>query len=116
MILMLTQDLMMSSTVSSVARSMDESFKTASSVTAAEKMIAEHQPRLMLIDLQTPALQVDSLSQLFKGLPTDQRPRPVAYAQHVNKDLLDQASAAGFDQILTRGQMDANVTDVLLQK
>jgi len=113
MILMITQDLMMSSAVSSVVRTMDEPLKTASSVAAAEKLILSDGPRLLLVDLQTPSLQVPEIASLLQSIASDDRPRTVAYAQHVNKDLLDEARQAGFDQILTRGQMHSNVSDVL---
>ena len=113
MILMLTQDLMMSSAVSSVARTMDEPLKTASSVPAATKLIDSSKPRLLLVDLQTPALQVAEVASMLQSISDADRPRAVAYAQHVNKDLLAEATEAGFDQILTRGQMHGNVSDVL---
>lgn len=113
MILMITRDLMMTSTVSSVARTMDEPLKTANSVTAAGKLIQSEQPRLLLVDLQTPALQIAEVASLLQSVVASDRPRSVAYAQHVNKDLLDEARKAGFDQILTRGQMHSNVADVI---
>ena len=113
MILMLTQDLMMSSAVSSVARTLDEPVKTASSVAAASKLIATSPPRLLLVDLQTPAVQVTEIASMLKSISEADRPRAVAYAQHVNKELLEEATHAGFDQILTRGQMHNNVSDVL---
>ncbi len=103
----------MSSTVSSVARTMDEPLKTASSVAAAGKLISSDQPRLLLIDLQTPALQVAEVASMLQTISGPDRPRIVAYAQHVNKALLEEATEAGFDQILTRGQMHGNVSDVL---
>ncbi len=110
---MLTQDLMMSSAVSSVARASEEPLKTASSVATATKLIADHQPRLLLIDLQTPSLEISEVAQLLESVSGPNRPRAVGYAQHVYKELLDEATQAGFDQILTRGQMHGNVSDVL---
>ena len=103
----------MSSTVSSVAKTMDEPLKTANSVASAEKLIQEAQPRLLLVDLQTPTLQITEVASLLQSIDGPDAPRAVAYAQHVNKDLLDEARQAGFDQILTRGQMHNNVTDVV---
>lgn len=103
----------MSSAVSSVVRTMNEPLKTASSVAAAEKLIHSDGPRLLLVDLQTPSLQTAEIASLLQSLPSESRPRAVAYAQHVNKDLLDEARKVGFDQILTRGQMHSNVSDVL---
>jgi DNA-binding NarL/FixJ family response regulator len=113
MILMITQDLMMSSTVSSVAKTMDEPLKTANSVAAAERLIQADRPRLLLVDLQTPNLQTTETTSLLQSIAAAGGVRSVAYAQHVNKDLLDEARGAGFDQILTRGQMHNNVADVL---
>ena len=103
----------MSSTVSSVAKTMDEPLKTASSVASAEKLIEANRPRLLLVDLQTPTLQITEVASLLESVAGGGGPRAVAYAQHVNKELLDEARQAGFDQILTRGQMHSNVADVV---
>lgn len=116
MILMLTQDLMMSSNISSVARQRDENYRVVGTVDAAIKLINEHEPRLLLIDLQTPKLVPELLYEQLQTLSEEIRPRCVAYAQHVNPQLLQQAEAAGIDQVLTRGQMHNNVQDVLLAK
>ena len=113
MILMITQDLMMSSAVSSVVKTMDEPLKTASSVAAAEKLIRSEQPRLLLVDLQTPSVKIAEIASLLQSIDGPDPLKAVAYAQHVNKDLLDEASGAGFDQILTRGQMHSNVASVV---
>jgi len=64
MILMITQDLMMSSAVSSVVKTMDEPLKTASSVAAAEKLIRSNQPRLLLVDLQTPSVKIAEIARM----------------------------------------------------
>ena len=104
----------MSSAVSSVVRTMDEPLKTANSVAAAAKMIQSDQPRLLLVDLQTPALQIAEITSFLQSINGPDRLRAVAYAQHVNKDLLDEAKDAGFDQILTRGQMHNNIASVVV--
>ena len=113
MILMITQDLMMSSAVSSVVKTLDEPLKTANSITAAEKVMQANSPRLLLIDLQTPNLKATEIALFLQSIAGSDRPRAVAYAQHVHKDLLDEARDAGFDQILTRGQMHSNIAEVV---
>ncbi|MFK7768819.1 MAG: hypothetical protein AB8B55_16485 [Mariniblastus sp.] len=113
MIVFLTQDLMMSSNASSHAREHEKKLKTVGSVASALKVIQEKRPHLLLVDLQTPGLSVEELGNEIRELPDSVCPLSIAYAQHVHVELLEQAKAGGFDQVLTRGQMNSQVGQII---
>jgi len=111
--LMLTADLMFSSSVSAAARSAEVPFRVASSTEALLQQASEADaPRLVILDLTTPGCDADRIvSELRKLAPA---PSVVAYAPHVLGSLLQRARDAGCDQVLTRGQFDSRI-DKLLQ-
>ena len=113
MIVFLTKDLMMSSNASSHARQSDIELKTTDTAEGAIKLIEEHRPHVLLIDLQAPGLVVEHLSELVRDLSDSVCPLTIAYAQHVNVDLLERAKAAGFDQVLTRGQVNSQIGQIV---
>jgi DNA-binding response OmpR family regulator len=113
MIVFLTSDLMMSSSVSAHARENDIKLKTIDNANAMIKFVEENRPLLMLIDLQTPKLDVEEFGQQVRGLADSVCPITIAYAQHVNVDLLKTAKEAGFDQVMTRGQFNSGVAQIV---
>ena len=58
---------------------------------------------MILVDLQMPGLNLAELAKSLESL--DPKPRIVAFAQHVNVDLLDQAKGL-FAEVMTRGQFN----------
>ena len=113
MILMLTQDLMMSSNVSAHAREKGVTFKTAPSPRSAMKSIEELKPQVFLVDLQTSCLDVERLGKRIAILSDSKKPLTIAYAPHVHVELLRLAQESGFDQVLTRGQFNAQVSQIV---
>lgn len=113
MIVFLTSDLMMSSNVSSHARQKGIGFKAIDAADSAIQLIEEDRPHLFIVDLQTPGLDVAYLGELVRELPDSVCPLTIAYAQHVNVDLLQQAKTAGFDQVLTRGQFNSQAGQIV---
>lgn len=111
MILILTKDLMVQSSVSAAARALDKSIKPVGSSVAVAAKLQSDQFEMLLVDLQTPGLD---LSQLSSALQTaNSRPPAIAFAQHVMVDLLDQAKACPFDKVLTRGQFTSQLGSLL---
>ena len=113
MIVFLTQDLMMSSNASSHASQHDKTLKTVGSAESALKLIEENRPHLLLVDLQTAGLSVEDLGRKIRELPDSVCPLSIAYAQHVNVEMLESAKSAGFDQVLTRGQMNSQIGQII---
>ena len=113
MIVFLTSDLMMSSNASSHARQKKIELNTVDSAKAAVTLIEDQRPYLFLIDLQTPELDVEALGRSIREMADSVCPLTIAYAQHVNVDLLQQAKMAGFDQVLTRGQFNSQIGQIV---
>ena len=115
MIVFLTKDLMMSSNASSHARQHDTSLQTVGTVEDAIAVIQAERPHLLLVDLQTPGIDVGKLGEEIRGLADSVCPLTIAYAQHVNVELLEQARSTGFDQVLTRGQMNSKIGQIVAE-
>ena len=113
MILFLTKDLMMSSHANAHAREHNVSLKTSDSTQNALEIIRENRPHLLLVDLQMPGLDIEMLGNEIRELADSVTPLTVAYAQHVNVELLEQARMAGFDQVLTRGQLNSEISRII---
>jgi CheY-like chemotaxis protein len=113
MVIILTQDLMMSSSAGAVARANSVTLKTVASAAKAIEWLREHQASLLLVDLQLNGLNLDELTAGIGDLPDASRPHSIAYAQHVNVELLQQGQQAGFDEVVTRGQMNRGLGELL---
>jgi DNA-binding NarL/FixJ family response regulator len=102
----LTNDLFFSSRVAGVAQRLGVDLQVGGSV----EKIAED-CRLVLIDLTLPSLDVTAVVNTIKErCPTA---RVVAYGPHVHEAQLAAATAAGCDEVLSRGQFDRDMERVL---
>ena len=106
MILLISEDLMMSSTVSAAVRENEGTFRFVGSVERAEVKLSGQTCELLLVDLQVANLDWDALATLI-----DKVPQSIAYAQHVNVAALKQAGEIPFDQVMTRGQFFAGISE-----
>ena len=112
MIVHLTQDLMMSSTASSAARANGHKFKFVPLVSRAIELVKEHKAELLFVDLQTADFKLDEMEALWAEM--EPKPKCVCYAQHVMVDMLQAASDSDcFDQVMTRGQFNKSVDNVI---
>lgn len=109
MIVILTQDLMMSSSANAVARAQGVVLKSVASLEKLLQLIADGEVTLVLVDLQMRGLQLAEFHESWQALDPVHRPRSVAYAQHVELELLKAARAMGFDEVLTRGQVSSGL-------
>ena len=103
----------MSSNAEAHARQKSVKIKTTTSAELAVEIIQENRPHVFLIDLQTPGLVIDQLGEMIKELADSVCPLTIAYAQHVNVELLDAGKTAGFDQVLTRGQLNSQISQIV---
>jgi CheY-like chemotaxis protein len=119
-IIHLSRDLLLVARVSAAARGAGSSCQAVASV---EKLLqltgqpphdgtGEPERRRLLIDLQLPGLSIDCLIQQLTRI--DPAIEVIAYAQHVMTELLDAARAAGIRNVLTRGQFDRNVNELVV--
>lgn len=113
MILFLTHDLMMASNAQSHARQHEVTLVQVGSLDKVFEVLEEQRPHALLIDLQTPQLDIADLGARLKTLSDARVPVTIGYAQHVNVDRLEQAREAGLDQVLTRGQINSQMGRII---
>jgi CheY-like chemotaxis protein len=109
--ILLSSDLVFSSKASAAATRGGGQLQTAMSVAALFDKISQQAPKLVVLDLTVPGLD-----------PADVAPRVraaapgatiIAYGPHVQEAMLEAAQAAGCDQVLTRGQWNVQMDDLL---
>ena len=103
----------MSSSAGAVARSNSVVLKSVASVAKTIGWLQEHQTALLLVDLQMNGLSLDDLTTGLAELPDGFRPHSIAYAQHVNVELLEQGQQAGFDEVVARGQLNRGLGELV---
>lgn len=113
MILFLTKDLMIQSNATAAAKVAGLELRSVANLTTAMEKAVSENVAAILVDLQAPGLVVDSLivelSKLEKQIPV------IAFAQHVEEDLLAAARNGVFDQVLTRGQFFRQLPAIISQ-
>lgn len=110
MILHITNDLMMSSTARSHAKTHGVEIKFASSFVQAIKELSESRYELCLADLQAGGMDMVALAEKVSEVDV----RTIVYVQHVNVDVLEQAKALPFTEVMTRGQFNKSLGQIVL--
>lgn len=105
---------MLASNVRSVANSQSIELTIVPNADKLIENLAAGGCEKILVDLQTPGLEPDGFGALVSAGENAAAP-VVGYAQHVYVDLIDAAKTAGFTAVYTRGQMNANVAQILAQ-
>ncbi len=109
-IVFLSDDLMFAPRVTGQAQAAGWSVhETPSSTTAIELLHAES-PRLLIVDLETPSLDID---HLLLQLPETSRPKVLAFGPHVHLQRLDSARQAGCDLVVSRGRFSSDLATLL---
>jgi CheY-like chemotaxis protein len=109
---LVTDDLMFSSRAAALARAAGTTLVMAGSVAKAVEACAAEPAALVMLDLSLRGLDPATAVEALRGV--SQPPRIVAYAPHVHEAKLAAATGAGCDQVLTRGQFNAQL-DALLR-
>lgn len=109
-VLLVSGDLFLGSRVRASAQAAGRTLDAAGSGAMALERIAAGAYRLVLVDLETPGLRID---ELIAARPAEKSPAVIAYGPHVHEARLDAARQAGCDQVLTRGQFDASLPQLL---
>jgi len=110
--LFLTGDVIFASKVQAAAGRTGKRLEMVMSPAALSERMQEG-VRLVLIDLTAPGLDVGDLLPRLRA--RENPPAVVAYAPHVHEQTLAAAAEAGCDLVLTRGQFNTQV-DNLLEK
>jgi CheY-like chemotaxis protein len=112
-ILFLTTDLVFSSRVAGAAARSGLLMKTASNQAALLALAAAvRADSIAVLDLNSPDVDPEHIVPALRALPNPPR-AIIAYGPHVHEDRLAAAAAAGCDEVLTRGQFNATMDDVL---
>jgi CheY-like chemotaxis protein len=106
----LSADLMFASRVSGAARGLGVDVPSVGSSAALLSRL-DADTRLVVLDLGTPGLDVAALAPAIR----EKSPSAaiVAYAPHVHEQRLSAARDAGCDEVLTRGQFNAAMEQLL---
>jgi len=107
MVVFLTRDLMILSNARS-ALPQDGVLKQAATVQHLQEIVSENEIRLVLVDLQTPELQLQELHGVLAG--ADLLEQSVLFAQHVSVETLKRARET-FPMVITRGQLNTRLPE-----
>lgn len=113
MIVFITSDLMMASNANAHAKQQNVKISQVSTAERGLEMVKEHRPQLLLVDLQCPGLDIPALGTSLGALADAISPLTIGFAQHVEVEKLQTAKDVGFDQVLTRGQMNSQVGQII---
>jgi hypothetical protein len=108
-VLYLTQDLLFSSRVGSIAKQMGVDVLIVSTLDQLQEKLSSA-PSAILVDLEH---RSDPLAVMSLVKAISPRPTAIAYGPHVKESLLANAQAAGFDHVLSRGQFDKQIAQIL---
>ncbi|TWU25521.1 hypothetical protein [Bythopirellula polymerisocia] len=109
-IVLVSRDLMLSSKLEGVARSLGQTLKSVGSGAAALGNAEERQ--VIVVDLELPGLDIAALVKGIKNR-TQQPDKVIAYAPHVRTEKLAAAKEAGCDLVVSRGQIMSDAESIL---
>jgi len=105
-------DLFFSSKVSGTARQLGISFQLAGSRQALLEA-ARSRPDLIIVDLDADSVDPLGVVGELRSLAPSGAPRLIGFASHVRETVLREARRAGYDEVLTRGALAANLPGLL---
>jgi len=112
MVLAVVDDLLFSSKIRSAADAGGEAIVFVRQANRVLTALAEHQPRLVIIDLDRDSLSPIETIATIKALP-EPRPAIVGFGMHVNVDRLRAAREAGCDDAMPRSAFVAALPAML---
>lgn len=108
----LTRDLLFSSRVTGATANDETQVLVVSTSADLLKLVSASPVALVLIDLNTPGIDVNHLVPQLNQI-TGNPGAILAFGPHVHRAKLAAAAAAGCDQVLTRGEFDREMKNVL---
>ncbi len=113
-VLFLTKDRVFSSRVAGVAQSRQIELSVVSEADQLLTNTSANQVKLVLLDLTTSRCDPKQLVPQLRRLARPPK-AVVAFGPHVNKAKLAAAEEAGCDQVLSRGEFNNRMTEVLVK-
>ena len=112
LVVLVCADLMLTSVLCGAAAALGLPFRRMSDLALGVALLRHSADGRLFVDLGTPGLRTEHLTS---EIPEDIRRQAVAYGPHVHENLLNAARAAGFGQVMSRGQFQARHQELLLQ-
>jgi AmiR/NasT family two-component response regulator len=109
--ILFSPDLFFSSRILAEAQRAGLEVRAVPDLAMLREQVARHEVRLVLVDLG--ATQTDPAEIVAAVAAQQPRPCLIAFGPHVHAERLQAARAAGCDLVLTRGQFDGQVADLL---
>jgi CheY-like chemotaxis protein len=110
MVILLANDLMFASRFHSVAGAVGVDSQTALTPAQAIAALETGGVKAVCVDLELPGLNLIDLVTTARGCGDA---AVIAYGPHVHTQRLEAAQAAGCDQVLSRGQFDRSLPELL---
>jgi DNA-binding response OmpR family regulator len=115
-VLFLSGDLVFASRLNAVAQAAGAKVRTVRTLRQALEIATQEDVSRVLLDLSSVNTLNGELREFVRQLRALKAPpHIVAYAPHVHVDKLAAATAAGCDQVLSRGQFDRALPELLGQ-
>lgn len=110
---LLTNDLMVTSVAHGAAQRCGAALELASNAAQLLAAIERGSVGLVVIDIRIPNLDVESMLERIRSVvPSDSK--VVAFGPHVHVDALAAATAAGCNEVITRGEFDRKINGYLV--
>ena len=113
MILAVLDDLMFTSKIKTAAAQLGVAVTFARSADAALSEMRKTSPSLVILDLNNPRTNPLGLVASMKQDPALASVPTVAYASHVQTDVIDAARRAGINEVLARSAFTQRLADIL---
>ncbi len=107
LVLAAVPDLLFRSKVLEAAKALSVTVDVARDADEVLQKVRAERPRLVVMDLQAPALQPLETLRSLMGVPV------VGYLAHEEVELRERALAAGCTEVLTKGQFSARLPSLL---
>ena len=116
MVLALVDDLLLGSKIRAAAQSLDQPIRFVRGRTPVVVEIRQHQPSLVIIDLNREAPDTMDAIRSIKAAPDLASIRLIAFVAHTNTDLIKAAREAGIDTVLARSAFFSSLPQILAPK
>ena len=107
----LTSDLMFSSRVAVLAKQIGVSLFVVGSREKARELLGSNSAQAIIVDLEHRDADPAEIAKLVAGF--EPRPMVIAYGPHVKEPLLAAARDQGLELVLSRGQFDQQIGQIL---
>jgi CheY-like chemotaxis protein len=113
MVLVVVDDLMFRSKISTAAKAVGASIAAATNAEAAVTRARELQPHLIILDLDSRRTQPFEVLRQLASDPTLAAIPTLGFVSHVHADAIREARALGIGEVLARSAFAVNLPDIL---